>query len=81
MGTDTNNPYVFPGYSVHVGLELLVESGMSPMAVLIAGTRAAAEILVHEADYGTLEPGKRADILLLDDNPLEAFGRRACCRQ
>lgn len=71
LGTDTNNPYVFPGYSAHVELELLVEAGLTPMEALTAGTRTAASMLGHENEYGTLQPGKRADILLLEDDPLE----------
>ena len=70
LGTDTNNPYVFPGYSAHLELELLVEAGLTPMQALIAGTRTAARMLGRAADAGTLAPGKRADVLLLSENPL-----------
>ena len=42
LGTDTGNPYVFPGYSVHRELELLVRAGLTPMEALAAATRRAS---------------------------------------
>lgn len=70
-GTDTNNPFVFPGYSMHHELELMVEAGLTPMEALEASTRRAAEMMKEEAVFGTIEPGKRADLLVLAANPLE----------
>jgi imidazolonepropionase-like amidohydrolase len=71
VGTDTGNPYVFPGYSVHQELALLVEAGLTPMEAITAATRRAAEMLGEEDEFGTIEPGKRADLLILGANPLE----------
>lgn len=71
LGTDTGNPYVFPGYSVHRELELLVRAGLTPMEALEAATRCAAEMIDASDEFGTVEPGKRADLLLLGANPLE----------
>lgn len=71
LGTDTNNPRVYPGYSVHRELEALVESGLTPMEAIIIATRSPAEMLRCAADSGTLEPGKRADLLILEKNPLD----------
>jgi imidazolonepropionase-like amidohydrolase len=52
-------------------LELLVEAGLSPSDVLVAATRNGAAAL-HDLDHaGTIEPGKRADLLLLSANPVE----------
>jgi imidazolonepropionase-like amidohydrolase len=52
-------------------MELLVEAGLSPSDVLVAATRNGAAAL-HELDeVGTIEPGKRADLLLLSANPAE----------
>jgi imidazolonepropionase-like amidohydrolase len=48
VGTDTGNPYVFPGYSVHQELDLLVRAGLTPMEALEAGTRRAAEMIGAE---------------------------------
>jgi imidazolonepropionase-like amidohydrolase len=71
VGTDTANPFVFPGYSVHRELELLVRAGLTPMKALQAGTRRAAEMLRADDAFGTIEAGKRADLLILDANPLD----------
>lgn len=61
----------FPGYSVHDELEHLVKAGFSPGEALEAATRRAAEMLDAEDEFGTIEPGKRADLLILSANPLE----------
>jgi imidazolonepropionase-like amidohydrolase len=70
VGTDTGNPFIFPGYSVHRELELLVRAGLTPKAALQAATRRAAEMIGAEDDFGTIEPGKRADLLILGGDPL-----------
>ena len=70
-GTDTNNPFVFPGFSIHHELELMVEAGFTPMEALVAATRRAAEMMNDQTIFGTIEPGKRADLLLLAANPLD----------
>lgn len=70
VGSDAPNPFVVPGLSLHRELELLVMAGMSPMQVLVAATRGNAEALGVDDDLGTLAPGKLADVVLLDANPL-----------
>jgi imidazolonepropionase-like amidohydrolase len=70
-GSDTPNPYVFPGFSLHDELGLLVRSGLTPLEALQAATRNAAEFLGTLNEVGTVERGKRADLVLLDGNPLE----------
>ncbi|MCP3801669.1 amidohydrolase family protein [Allokutzneria sp. A3M-2-11 16] len=67
-GTDTNNPYCFPGFGLHDELELLVEVGLSPMAALQSATRDAARAFGRNS--GTVEPGKDADLVVLEANPL-----------
>ena len=71
-GTDTspNNP-VLPGSGLHDELELLVESGFTPMEALQTATRNPARYLGKLQDMGTVEPGKLADLVLLDANPLD----------
>ena len=65
VGTDGNTPW-----QPHVEMEDMVLAGMTPMQVIVAGTKNAAEFL-KIADAGTLEAGKSADLLVLDANPLD----------
>jgi imidazolonepropionase-like amidohydrolase len=69
-GSDTANPYVFPGFSLHDELGLLVQAGFTPMEALQAATRNPAAYLGQLDAVGTIEKGKRADLVLLDANPL-----------
>lgn len=70
-GTDVGNPYCFPGFSLHDELELLVEAGLTPIAALQAATINPARFLSKEKDLGTVEKDKIADLVLLEENPLE----------
>jgi imidazolonepropionase-like amidohydrolase len=70
-GTDALNPYAFPGFSLHDELALLVQAGLKPMEALQTATLNAARVMDREKDLGTIEPGKLADLVLLDANPLE----------
>ncbi len=71
LGTDVGNPYLVPGVSLLDELEYLVMAGLSPYEALAAGTRNSAEVLDKLAEFGTVSEGKKADLLLLKDNPLE----------
>ncbi len=71
LGTDTLNPYLVPGFSVHEELGHLVEAGFTPYEAIEAGTRNAAEALGALDEFGTVTKGKRADLLLVEGNPLE----------
>jgi imidazolonepropionase-like amidohydrolase len=73
-GTDTPNPYTYPGFSLPEELHLLVVAGLSPKEVLELATRQAAEFLGVERDFGSVEPGKIANLVLLDANPLTDIG-------
>ncbi len=59
------------GPTLHWELEHLVQAGLSPLEVLRIATQQAAEAVGAEDELGTLEPGKLADIVLLDENPLD----------
>lgn len=70
-GTDGAAPYVFPGFSLHEELALLVDAGLSPVEALQTATRNPAEFLGRLDSRGTIAVGKDADLILLDANPLE----------
>jgi imidazolonepropionase-like amidohydrolase len=70
-GTDVLNPYAFPGFSLHDELALLVEAGLSPMDALKTATLNPAAYLGMSDRLGTIAPGKLADLVLLDANPLD----------
>ncbi len=74
LGTDTS--FDFPGgdkpWSVHEEMADMVAAGMSPLDVILAATRNAAEFL-QLADRGTLAPGMSADFVVLEGNPLDAI--------
>lgn len=69
-GTDTPGPERIPGFSLTEELELLVRAGLSPLAALQAATREPARFLGASDTLGTIEPGKVADLVLLNGDPL-----------
>jgi hypothetical protein len=69
-GTDEANPYIFPGFSLHDELALMVKAGLSPAEALRTATVNPAKFLGRESSLGTIEPGKEADLVLLDGDPL-----------
>ena len=66
-GTDEG----IPGFSVYREMELFVKAGFTPMEALRAATSVGAQAMRVDKDVGTIEKGKRADLLVLDANPLE----------
>lgn len=71
-GTDAGSiPFIVPGYSLHQELKLMVESGIPIYEVLRMTTVNAALSMNKQTEFGTVEIGKRADLLLLDSNPLD----------
>jgi imidazolonepropionase-like amidohydrolase len=64
-------PFVFPGDSFHHELAQLVRAGFAPMEALQAATRGAALFLGREKDFGTVEAGRAADLVLLSADPVE----------
>jgi imidazolonepropionase-like amidohydrolase len=71
MGTDSGaGDGRWQGYFEHVELELMVKAGLTPMQTLVAATRGAARVMKLDEQVGTLEPGKRADLVVLRANPL-----------
>jgi hypothetical protein len=69
-GTDGGDPYTVPGFSLHEELSELVKAGLTPMQALQAATRNAARFLDTPDGFGTIEAGRRADLVLLRADPL-----------
>jgi imidazolonepropionase-like amidohydrolase len=70
-GTDTPITLAIPGHSLHSELELLVRAGLSPLQALEAATLVPARFLGLGDELGAIEPGRRADLVLLGANPLD----------
>jgi len=70
-GTDVTDSYVFAGFSLHDELYELTRSGLSNLEALQSATIVPAKFSNQINDYGTIEIGKKADLILLDKNPLE----------
>jgi imidazolonepropionase-like amidohydrolase len=71
LGTDAVKPGTLPGFSLHEELENFVAAGMTPYEAIQAGTSDAAIFLHQENEFGTVAIGRRADLLLVEANPLE----------
>ena len=74
LGTDAAQAYHIPGFSIPEELAYLVEAGLSPYEAIETGTRNAAEAMGKSDEFGTIETGKRADLILLNANPLDDVG-------
>jgi imidazolonepropionase-like amidohydrolase len=70
-GTDSLLPGLIGGFALHRELEELVAVGLSPYDALITSTTHPFEFLGELEEAGTIEEGKRADLVLLEANPLE----------
>jgi hypothetical protein len=69
-GTDTPIGLLTPGFSLHEELRMLVEAGLSARDVLVSATRTPAQFLGLEDELGAIAPGRLADLVLLDADPL-----------
>jgi imidazolonepropionase-like amidohydrolase len=81
FGTDSGPLARFEGYFEHRELELMVEAGLTPMQAIQIASSNSAEILGIDADYGTIEPGKMAEFLVLGANPLESISNTKTLEQ
>jgi imidazolonepropionase-like amidohydrolase len=80
MGTDAPQVFSVPGFSLRREVVAMSEAGMTPWQILHSGTVAVAQHLGTQAETGTIAAGKRADLILLEANPLDditAIGRVA----
>lgn len=76
LGTDagTGRMGIVPGFSIHDELRILTENGFTPYAAIAAGTKNAGDVaaaMTGADDFGTIEVGKRADLILVNENPLD----------
>lgn len=69
-GTDTPINYSLPGYALHSELEMLVRAGLPPLEAIRAATVRPAEFFGLEAEMGSIRPGMRADLVLLEADPV-----------
>jgi imidazolonepropionase-like amidohydrolase len=76
-GTDTPIGFLTPGFSLHKELELLVEAGLTPLEAIRAATKTPAEFFNLEKEIGTIDIGRKADLLILNGNPLINIGNTA----
>src|SRR5713226_5356894 len=68
-GTDAPYPGVFQGEAIHHELELLVEAGMTPLQAIRTATYNAAQIMRAEQEWGSLQPGRVANLVIVAGNP------------
>lgn len=74
MGTDAPQQFSVPGFSLHRELLRMREAGMSNYEILKSGTVNVGEYFAKSDSFGTIEKGKRADLILLEANPLDDIG-------
>ncbi|HXG89862.1 MAG TPA: amidohydrolase family protein [Vicinamibacterales bacterium] len=70
MGTDSGPAGRWQGFFEHLEMEMMVAAGMTPMQVIVASTGDAARCHGRQGQFGTIEPGASADLLVLNANPL-----------
>ncbi len=71
MGTDAPQLFSVPGFSIHRELPKMVDAGMTPYEIIESGTRNVGLYFNDKDEFGTIEAGQRADLILVDSNPLE----------
>ncbi len=76
LGTDSPQVFSVPGFSIHHEMRVMIDSGLTPFQVLHAGTSAVADFYGAD-DFGTVAEGQRADLVLLNANPLDDIGNFA----
>ncbi|WP_206185291.1 amidohydrolase family protein [Sphingosinicella sp. CPCC 101087] len=71
LGSDAPQFFNVPGFSIHHEMRMMAAAGLSPFEVLATGTRDAARYFGTPDAFGTIAPGRSADMILLEANPLE----------
>lgn len=81
MGTDAGNPLTLHGVSVYAEMEAMQKAGLTPMQVLVASTQGGARAMRMEKEFGTVEKGKAADLLVLGADPTASAAAFRSLRQ
>ena len=71
MGTDSPQMFSVPGFSLHREMVAMADAGMSPFEILASGTRSVGDYFQRYDTFGTVAPGRRADLILTNSNPLD----------
>jgi imidazolonepropionase-like amidohydrolase len=74
LGTDSPQLYSVPGFSIHREMRSMAVAGLTPQQILTEGTRQVARYFGAEQEFGSVAAGQRADLLLLNGNPLSDLG-------
>ncbi len=74
MGTDAPQQFSVPGFSLHRELRKMAQSAMSPYDIIATGTRNVGLYFASSDTFGVIAPGQRADLLLVNGNPLDNLG-------
>jgi imidazolonepropionase-like amidohydrolase len=77
MGTDAPQQFSVPGFSIHREIRRMRDAGMTPAQILLSGTRNVGEYFKTSDRFGTVAAGQRADLMLLDADPLADLGNLA----
>ena len=71
VSTDAGNPGTLHGISIYDEMEAMQKAGVPPAEILVMGTKNGARAMGREGDFGTLETGKMADLIVLENDPAE----------
>lgn len=73
LGSDTGYIYSLYGFGYIQEMELMQEAGFHPLEVIRAATQVGAQIIKKDAEIGTIQVGKKADLVIVDENPVHNF--------